>query len=224
LTAGTSTSIAANVAAVRARVAAACERAGRAPASVRLVAVTKTVPAAAVAEALTAGVTDVGENYVQEAAAKRAELGGRGVWHLIGHLQTNKVRAALQAFDTLQAVDSLRLAEAISRQASRAVPVLLEVNAAGETTKFGFAPADLGAAAASVRRLPNLDVRGLMTVAPATSDPEALRPLFRSLRRLAEANGLQELSMGMSGDFEVAVEEGATMVRIGRAIFGERAR
>ncbi|HZQ35313.1 MAG TPA: YggS family pyridoxal phosphate-dependent enzyme [Dehalococcoidia bacterium] len=224
MTAGTSTSIAANVAAVRARIAAACERAGRDPASVRLVAVTKTVPAAAVAEALAAGVTDVGENYVREGAAKRAELGGRGVWHLIGHLQTNKVRAALQAFDTLQAVDSLRLAEAVSRHASRTVPVLLEVNAAGEATKFGFAPADVGAAAAAVRRLPDLELRGLMTVAPATSDPEALRPLFRSLRRLAEANRLQELSMGMSGDFEVAVEEGATMVRIGRAIFGERAR
>jgi pyridoxal phosphate enzyme (YggS family) len=225
LTAETSTTIAGNVAAVRARIAAACERAGRDPASVVLVAVTKTVPAALVVEALAAGISDLGENYVQEGAAKRAAVEGRtAVWHLIGHLQTNKVRAALQAFDIIQAVDSLRLAQAISRQASQPVPVFLEVNAAGEATKFGFALAEVGAAVTAVSRLPNIDLRGLMTVAPATAEPESLRPLFRSLRQLAAANGLQELSMGMTGDFEVAIEEGATMVRIGRAIFGERAR
>jgi PLP dependent protein len=216
-----------NVRGVRSRMAAACARSGRDPARVRLIAVSKTVPAAGVAAAVAAGIEAVGENYVQEAAGKRSELGAMGLsveWHLIGHLQSNKVAAALGAFDVLESVDSVRLAEAISRRASELVPVLLEVNVAGEPSKTGFAPEEVAEVVRLASRLPNIDLRGLMTVAPAASAPEEVRPCFRTLARLAAANGLAELSMGMTGDFEVAIEEGSTMVRIGRAIFGERVR
>jgi pyridoxal phosphate enzyme (YggS family) len=217
--------VAANLALVRARVATACGRASRDPATVTLVGVTKTVPAAVIQGAIEAGLTDVGENYVQEALAKRAALAGAASdvrWHLIGHLQSNKAAAALEAFDMIQAVDSVRLAQALSRRASRLVPVLLEVNVAGEASKIGFAPAEVATAVAEVSKLPGLDLRGLMTVAPAVEDANAVRPVFRTLRALARANGLSELSMGMTGDFEVAIAEGATMIRVGRAIFGER--
>ncbi len=221
--------IAAGVAEVRARVAAAAARSGRDPAAVTIIAVGKTFPAEMVAAAVAAGIADVGENRVQEAAAKRPAvetlLGGRDHprWHLIGHLQTNKVRTALQFFDILHSVDSLRLAEAISRAATVPIDVLIEVNVAGEPTKFGFGPEMVPDAAARIGRLPNLRLRGLMTVAPAADDPEEVRPVFRRLRELRDAIGLADLSMGMTHDFEVAVEEGATMVRVGRAIFGERA-
>jgi PLP dependent protein len=226
-TSTTTASIAENLSAVLARIASACERAGRDAASIRLVAVSKTMSAAVVAAAIEAGVRDLGENYVQEAEAKRAELGegsGAARWHLIGHLQTNKVRAALETFDMIQAVDSVRLAEAISQRAQRPVPILLEVNTAREAGKFGFDPDEIGAALTAISRLANLDLRGLMTVAPAVDNASDVRPAFRALRELAAANGLQELSMGMTGDFEVAIEEGSTMLRIGRAIFGERPR
>jgi pyridoxal phosphate enzyme (YggS family) len=190
-----------------------------------LVGVTKTVPVSRVVEAIEAGLRDVGENFVQEAVAKRAAIGGGDVrWHMIGHLQVNKVKPALQAFDIIQSVDSIRLAEALARRAIARVPVLLEVNVGGEATKSGFGPAQLGEAVRAVSRLPDLDLRGLMTVAPASPDPEMVRPCFRTMRELADANGLAELSMGMSDDFEVAIEEGATLVRVGRAIFGERTR
>ncbi|HEY7271014.1 MAG TPA: YggS family pyridoxal phosphate-dependent enzyme [Dehalococcoidia bacterium] len=218
------TSLAANVAAVRARIAAACERSGRDPAGVRLIAVSKTMPADAIAAAINAGVTDIGENYVQEAAAKRTVLGraaAGAVWHLIGHLQSNKVAASIEAFDVIHTVDSLRLAQAIDRRAAHSVPVTLEVNVAAEATKFGFAPDEVAATVAAVSNLGRIDLRGLMTVAPA-AEPSVVRSVFRNLRQLARANGLSDLSMGMSGDFEVAIEEGSTMVRIGRAIFGER--
>ncbi len=220
-------SVAANLDEVRRRIEAACERAGRDPVAVRLIGASKTQPLERVLEAIEAGLTDIGENVVQEAVAKKLALGTdapRAVWHMIGHLQSNKAKAAIEAFDIIQSVDSLRLAEALSRRASGSVRVLLEVNVAGEASKFGFAPAEVGAAAAEVRGLPHLELMGLMTVAPVAPDPEAVRPVFRELRRLAVGNGLRELSMGMTEDFEVAVEEGATMIRIGRAIFGERAR
>jgi pyridoxal phosphate enzyme (YggS family) len=222
--------IAENVAGLRSRIAAAAERAGRDPASIRLIgasAASKGVAPAMVAEAIAAGVHDFGENYVQEADERIEALGGsatKATWHLIGHLQTNKVPAALRLFDIIQSVDSLRLAEHLSRRATAPVRIFLEVNVAGDPAKFGFAPEDVGSAVEAMRRLPNLDVAGLMTVAPAVSDPEEVRPVFRELRRLAEANGLVELSMGMTDDFEVAVEEGATIVRIGRALFGDRPR
>jgi pyridoxal phosphate enzyme (YggS family) len=217
--------IAANLARVRARIDAAAQRAGRDPRTVRLIAVSKTFPAAAIAAAVTAGVRDIGENRVQEAEAKHAALAGTGVrpvWHLVGHLQTNKVKTALRIFDILHSIDSLRLAEVISRQAAAPVDVLIEVNVAGEASKYGFAPEETPAAVARIAALPNLRVRGLMTVAPEVADPEAVRPVFRRLRVLRDAAGLAELSMGMSGDFEVAIAEGATMVRLGRAIFGAR--
>jgi pyridoxal phosphate enzyme (YggS family) len=217
--------IAANLARVRERIATAAARAGRDPAAVRLIGVSKTFPASAVIAAVGAGLGDVGENRVQEAAAKKPEVtaaGAQAVWHLIGHLQTNKIRAALQLFDSIHSVDSLRLAESLSRHAQHPIDILLEVNVAGEATKTGFSPAEVPAAASAIAALPRLRLRGLMTVAPEVTDPEAVRPVFRELRQLNASLGLSELSMGMSGDFEVAIEEGATMVRIGRAIFGPR--
>jgi pyridoxal phosphate enzyme (YggS family) len=217
------TTIAERLARVRQRVARAAERAGRSPAEVTIVAVSKSFPIPAIAEAAAAGIAHVGENRVQEAAAKIPALRHLSLtWHMVGHLQTNKAKTTLELFDIIQSMDSLRLAEVLSRHAERAVPVLLEVNVAGEASKFGFSPQEILPAAEAVARLPHLDVRGLTTVAPLVSDLEEVRPVFRELRRLRDALGLAELSMGMSDDFEVAIEEGATMVRIGRAIFGER--
>lgn len=224
-------SIAERAAAVRERIARACARAGRDPASVRLIAVSKTFGPEAVAEALAAGIREFGENRVQEALAKIpavAELAAqRGLpaptWHLVGHLQTNKARAAAGAFAILHGINSTRLLQALDRAAAASTRVLLEVNVAGEPTKFGFAPEDVAGAVALAQTLPHIEVAGLMTVAPRAEDPEAVRPVFRGLAELARQLGLPELSMGMTEDFEVAIEEGATMVRIGRAIFGERA-
>jgi pyridoxal phosphate enzyme (YggS family) len=215
--------VAANLAAVRARIARAAARAGRDPAAVRLIAVTKTKPAALVQAALAAGVTDIGENYVQEAIDKRAAAGAAACWHLIGHLQRNKAARAVETFDCIQTIDSPALAAAVARHAAsagRTMRVLVEVKLGGEASKRGVAPDDLPALLAALRGLP-LAVEGLMTVPPA-GEPEAARPHFRALRELGERAGLRELSMGMTDDFEVAIEEGATMVRIGRAIFGAR--
>jgi len=216
--------IAERVAHVRQRVERAAERAGRSPADVTIVAVSKGFPPSAIDEAVVAGIADVGENRVQEAAAKIVALRPLPItWHLVGHLQTNKAKTALELFDIIHSVDSLHLAEVLSHpDRSGPLPILLEVNAAGEASKFGFSPSEVAAAAQAVARLPHLDLRGLMTVAPFVSDPETVRPVFRELRRLRDALGLRELSMGMTDDFEVAIEEGATLVRIGRAIFGER--
>ena len=217
--------IAEGLAQVRERMAAACARAGRAPNEVTLVGVSKGFPAEAVAEAHAAGLRDLGENRVREAAGKIELLAARGVrprWHLIGHLQTNKAKTAVELFGIIHSVDSVRLAQALSRRAHESVPILLEVNVAQEAGKFGFAPEEVTSALSTIEALPNLDVRGLMTVAPLTDDPERVRPVFRRLRELRDAHGLQELSMGMTGDFEVAIEEGATLIRVGRAIFGPR--
>lgn len=211
---------------VRTRIAQACLRAGRSAETVTLIAVTKGAPADAIQEAVAAGVRHIGENRVQEAREKRgalADLPRDVVWHMIGHLQTNKVRDALDLFDIIHSVDSIHLAEAISRRAQKAAPVFLEVNVSGEASKYGFSLAALNRSYDAISQLPNLDVRGLMTVAPLSEDAEATRPVFRRLREAAANLGLWELSMGMSDDFEVAVEEGATHVRIGRAIFGESA-
>jgi pyridoxal phosphate enzyme (YggS family) len=213
---------------VRGRIAAALRRAGRPPDSCRLVLASKTQPAAAIVAAHAAGARDFGENYVREAIAKREELGSLGdaTWHLLGHLQTNKARAALQTFDVIQTLDSPRLGAALFklRPAPR-LRTLIEVNLGGEATRSGIAPSDAEELLDAVRD--QVDVAGLMTVPPLTA-PDA-RPYFAGLRelrdRLAAASGLalSELSMGMTDDYEVAVEEGATIVRVGRAIFGERA-
>ncbi len=216
--------VAGNVAAVRARMARAAERAGRDPGGVRLVAAAKTKGAEFVAAAIAGGVTDIGENYVQEAEAKRAQVRGPACWHLIGHLQRNKAARAAEIFDVIHGIDRLELGAALSRHGvarGRPVRVLVEVNLAGEATKHGVAPAQATELVAQLRALPQLAVEGLMAVPPPAA-PEATRPLFRRLRGLRDELALAELSMGMSDDFEVAIEEGATMVRIGRAIFGAR--
>jgi pyridoxal phosphate enzyme (YggS family) len=217
--------VADNIAAVRKRIEVAAIRADRDPARVRLVGVTKGVAPAQVRQAMDAGLLDFGENFVQEAEERIAALRESALlarWHFIGHLQTNKAAAALSLFAIIQSVDSVRLAEQLSRRATASFQVLLEVNVAAEASKFGFAPAEAGSAVERIGALPHVDLAGLMTIAPASANPETARPVFRELRELAQANGLSELSMGMTDDFEVAIEEGATMVRIGRAIFGER--
>ncbi|HVP05072.1 MAG TPA: YggS family pyridoxal phosphate-dependent enzyme [Dehalococcoidia bacterium] len=217
--------IAARIAEARERISSACARAGRSPDDVTIIAVTKGFGPDAVREAVAAGLRDIGENRVQEAAAKRATLSDlpTGVrWHMIGHLQTNKVQTMLGLFDTIHSVDSIHLAQAISRRAQAPVPAFLEVNVAAEATKTGFSLAELPAAHRTIATLPNIQLRGLMTVAPIAASPEDVRPVFRELARQAKELGLGELSMGMSDDYEVAVEEGATYVRLGRALFGER--
>ena len=209
---------------VRERIARACERSGRSPSEVTLIAVTKGFGTDVIEEAWAAGVRDFGENRVQEAQEKVPGLADlEGVtWHMIGHLQTNKVKPAVGLFDIIHSVDSLHVAEEISRRAPHTVPAFLEVNVTGESSKFGMSLSELPGIYATVSRLPNIEVRGLMTVAPL-GDPEQSRPVFRSLREASGDLGLRQLSMGMTDDFEVAIEEGATHVRVGRAIFGERA-
>jgi pyridoxal phosphate enzyme (YggS family) len=223
--------LAENLQRVNDRIAAACARAGRDPASVTLVAVSKNHPATAVDEALRLGVAVFGENRVQEAKAKIPLCSSRARWHLIGHLQSNKARDAAQLFDLVESVDSLVLAEELDRraeQAAKTLPVLLQANIAAEAAKFGYAPERLLAELGALNGLRHLEIHGLMTIAPWTPDREKVRPVFRKLRDLKrqceEKLGapLPHLSMGMSGDFEVAIEEGATLVRIGTALFGPR--
>lgn len=217
--------IKANLEKIQERVAAACRRAGRSPAEVTIVAATKTVAPAVIAAAFAAGIRHFGENRVQEAEPKIRELSSlepRPVWHMIGHLQSNKAKDAVALFDIIQSVDTVKLAEALSQRAAHKLTVMLEVNIAGEASKTGFTPGDVEPALAVIRQLPNLEVTGLMTVAPLVPDVETVRPIFHQLRLLRDKLGLEHLSMGMTDDFEMAIEEGATMVRIGRAIFGER--
>ena len=219
-------SIADNILAVQTRVAAAARRAGRCPEDVTLVAVSKGHPASAVREAYAAGLRHFGENRVQEAEGKLASLRdirSQVTWHMVGHLQTNKAKAALQLFDIIQSVDSVRLGETLDAKATGPVGVFLEVNVAGEASKGGLPPDQVAETLKALSRCPNLRVGGLMTIAPLVEDPEETRPVFRRLRELARGLGLSGLSMGMTNDFEVAVEEGATIVRIGTALFGPRA-
>ena len=213
---------------VNQQIADACVRAGRDSSEVKLIAVSKTFPASAIAAAAVQGQRRFGENRVQEALAKIADLPRYGIevnvdieMHLIGRLQRNKARHAGQ-FASVQSVDSVRLAEAISQRLERPLPILLEVNVGAEASKQGFSPAEAPSACERIRALPHLVVEGLMTVAPEVDDPETVRPVFHELRALAERLSLPELSMGMSNDYAVAIEEGSTMVRIGRAIFGRR--
>jgi pyridoxal phosphate enzyme (YggS family) len=223
------------VAAIRERIARAAARARRSPGDVTLVAVSKTHAADAVRAAFAAGLRHFGENKVQEAEAKvaaLADLGAKGlVWHLIGHLQANKSRRAAALFDAVDSVDGLALARRLdqaAQEAGKVLPVQIQVDLAGEETKFGLADAELFPTLEAVRECKALRVEGLMVLPPWSADPEAARPFFRRLRGLLEearGRGLvagRELSMGMSHDFEVAVEEGATQVRVGTAIFGER--
>ena len=224
---------------VRARIARAAERSGRAAGAVRLIGASKTVPAERLLEALALGLREFGENRVQEAEGKipavnavQSPQGAVPRWHLIGHLQSNKARRAAALFDVVQSVDSVKLAQALDRHAAdldRRLEVLIEVNTSGEAQKSGVAPADALALMSEARKLPRLDVRGWMTVGPLVERPDDARPAYRVLARLlAQAQEawpeaqLTELSMGMSGDYDVAIEEGATLVRIGSALFGAR--
>lgn len=188
-------------------------------------AVTKGVSPTVIKDAYDHGIRHFGENMVQEAQGKVAQLGSFRpyiTWHMVGHLQSNKARKALEIFDIIHSVDSVRLAEILSRRAEKIVPILLQVNVSGEVTKSGFSTGEVADALRRISQLANLRVVGLMTIAPLSAHPEDVRPIFRRLRELRDRLGLEHLSMGMSGDFEVAIEEGATIVRIGRAIFGER--
>ncbi|MDD5140388.1 MAG: YggS family pyridoxal phosphate-dependent enzyme [Verrucomicrobiales bacterium] len=223
--------LAANLENIRQRIKAACDRADREPNSLTLLAVTKSQPPETVKAASELGLLLFGENKVQEAKAKIPLCPGRLRWHFIGHLQSNKCRDAVQLFQMIQSVDSLLLAQEINKRAGEAaktMPVLLEVNLAGEASKFGYKPQALLAELKQINALPRIEVHGLMTVPPWSPDAENSRPHFRRLRELkAECERvlgapLPHLSMGMSGDFEVAIEEGATMIRIGTALFGPR--
>lgn len=218
-------SIADNLSRIHERIEKACARAGRDPGEVQLVAVSKTHGPEAVREAYAAGQRVFGENYVQELVHKASALADLPElsWHFIGHLQRNKVRDVVRTGAAIETVDSLRLAQELEKRAgSRTIPVLLQVNVAGEAQKSGCAPEELDELVAGVRALPHLELRGLMTIPPLAEAPEASRPYFATLRALASQHGLPELSMGMSADLEIAIEEGATMVRVGTAIFGPR--
>jgi pyridoxal phosphate enzyme (YggS family) len=225
------THIAQNLEEVRATIATACRKKGCDPAGVRLVAVSKTVDPERVRQAINAGQDLFGENYLQEAKDKIAALGRQVNWHLVGHLQTNKAKPAAELFDLIHAVDRLKLARALSAAAAalnKVQDILIQVNQAGEDTKSGVAPEAAADLLKEVAQLPHLRVMGLMTMPPWFADPEAARPYFKALRELRDhlrdmtGLPLTELSMGMSGDYAVAVEEGATLVRVGTAIFGHR--
>lgn len=224
-------SLADNLALIEERISAACARAGRDRSSVLLLAVSKGMPPELIGEAADCGLAVFGESKVQEAKRKISMCPGRLRWQMIGHLQSNKCRDAVHCFEMIQSVDSLALAQEINRQAdkqAKTMPVLLEVNLAGESTKFGFKAAEVLANLDTINALPRIEIHGLMMIAPWTPEPEKVRPVFRQLRELKaqceEKLGapLPHLSMGMSGDFEVAIEEGATMVRVGTSLFGAR--
>ncbi len=226
-------SLAENIAAVKGRIGQACERAGRDPAEVTLLTVSKFHPASTIAEAVGLGLTLFGESRVQEARVKIPASPGRAQWHFIGHLQSNKAREAVSLFSKIESIDSLDLAAEVQRQAEKQgkrMPILVEVNVAGESSKFGWNPERLVAELPQLNALGRLELHGLMTIAPYSTDPERARPVFRRLRELrdrcAEVLGapLPTLSMGMSGDLEVAIEEGSTLVRVGTALLGPRPR
>jgi PLP dependent protein len=226
--------LASNIAAVRASIKEAAEHVGRRPEEITLIAVSKTKPITMVETAYQLGVTNFGENRVQEALPKIAAFRPQGIrWHMIGRLQSNKAHKVVSSFDTVQSIDSLHLAQALNRytevERRERLPVLLEVNIAGELSKAGISEAEVPELARQIAKLPYLDLQGLMTVAPRVEDPEEARPTFRALRSLRDRLrnevpdcSWQHLSMGMTDDYCIAIEEGATIVRVGRAIFGER--
>jgi pyridoxal phosphate enzyme (YggS family) len=220
-----------NLLKVKERIGDAATRVGRDPAQITLIAVSKTVETERIREAISAGMTTFGENYVQEARTKIEEIGQTGVqWHFIGHLQTNKAKYAVRLFDLIQAVDSIKVAKELDKRAAasgKVMDCLIEVNISQEESKFGITSEYTRTLAQEMTKLKNISLKGLMTMPPYFDDPEPARPYFIALRTLQEKIAregipLPELSMGMSTDFEVAIEEGATMVRVGRAIFGER--
>lgn len=218
--------LAENLRKVKSRIEQAALISGRDSSAITIVGAAKTVPVEILQTAFTLGVSHFGENYVQEAKRKRdvlVQLGANPTWHMIGHLQTNKAKDAAALFDIIETVDSVRLAEAIARRAvKQPMPIMLEVNVAQEPSKSGFTPQEVAGAYRTLKGLPELSIVGLMTIAPEVADPKEVRPVFKSLRELRDELGLRELSMGMTGDFGVAIQEGATMVRIGRALFGSR--
>jgi PLP dependent protein len=217
--------IARRLALVRERMERAAARSQRDPASIRLLAVSKIFPVEAIQAAYALGLREFGENYVQEFETKAPVAGALpgARFHLIGHLQSNKAARAAELFQTIQTVDSAKLARRLN-EAGRALDILLEVKLSEEASKTGAAPDELPDLIAAVRDCSNLTLRGLMTMPPWSDDPEVPRPVFRRLRELAERHGLKELSMGMSGDLETAIEEGSTCVRVGTALFGRRVR
>ena len=225
--------LATNIAQVRSTIAEAAQRGGRTPDEIKLVAVSKSKPVELVQMAYNLGVTDFGENRVQEALPKIAAFHPQGLrWHMIGHLQSNKASKVVSPFYSVQSVDSLHLAQTLNRHAGeqgKRLAVLLQVNVSGEASKEGLSPAEALDVAGQVLALPHIQVEGLMTIAPLVEDAEQVRPVFRELRLLRDqlrtevpSSSWQHLSMGMTDDYQVAIEEGATIVRIGRAIFGER--
>lgn len=220
-----------NLSQVRERMERAAARTGRDPGEIRLIAVTKTVPIERIKEAIAAGATIFGENYVQEARHKIEEIGRTGIqWHFIGHLQTNKAKYAVKLFDLIHSVDSIKVARALDTRAAaegKVMDCLIEANISQEESKFGITSEHTLTLAQEMTKLKNISLKGLMTMPPYFDDPESSRPYFIALRQLKEVMAregipLSELSMGMTTDFEVAIEEGATIVRVGRAIFGER--
>jgi len=214
-----------NIRNLQQRIARTCERAGRSPDEITLVAVSKTVDASAIEAAFNAGLRHFGESRVQEAKPKIEQLQHLEpdiTWHMVGHLQSNKAKTAAGIFDIMHSIDSLKLAEVLNSCSLKRLPILIQVNVSGEVTKSGFALSEVTEAVKQIGRLPNLEIQGLMTIAPLVDNPKEVRPVFRQLKQLRDALGLKHLSMGMSDDFEVAIEEGATLVRLGRAIFGER--
>lgn len=222
-----------NVLKVRERIEEAAHRAGRGPDDILLVGITKTHPASVVEEAIRAGLTHFGENKVQEAAGKIPEVKSDVHWHLVGHLQTNKVKKALELFETIQSLDSERLAKTINEralQAGKTIPVLVEVNTSAEDSKYGISPESTLDFCRIVSSYSGLELQGLMTIGPFTGNPEDSRPCFRKLAQLKEeimrtgvlSDKFRHLSMGMTADFEIAIEEGATIIRVGSALFGAR--
>ncbi|KFZ44955.1 hypothetical protein DS62_08160 [Smithella sp. SC_K08D17] len=225
--------IAANISTIRQRIVAAAARSQRTPESIKLLAVTKTVSPLSIGKAIEAGISMFGENYVQEAKEKIAAIEKSIQWHMIGHLQTNKAKYAVKLFDYIHSVDRIDLARELDKKArltGRKINILIEVNVSGEKTKDGIPANDAINLIKNVSQSENLSVRGLMTMAPFLANPEDARPYFSALRNLRDnitregitGIHMEELSMGMTDDFEVAIEEGATIVRIGRAIFGKR--
>lgn len=219
-----------NLEEIGANIETAAGKTGRKAADITLVVVTKTRTVEEIRAAIAAGVTHIGENRVQEAESKRGELGGGFTFRMIGHLQRNKAGTAIELFDTIDSVDSIRLAKEISKELRKndtSIPALIEVNSSGEDSKFGFEPEEIEEAAGAVAELPGIDMKGLMTIGPFTDDEARIRKAFEMTREIFEKirkahQGFETLSMGMTDDYGIAIEEGSTMVRIGRAVFGDR--
>lgn len=226
--------IAQNIRRVRESIAETCAKNNRRPEEVQIVAVTKTKPASFIEQAIQAGITIIGENRVQEAAEKKSQVTGAATWHLVGHLQTNKARKALKIFDLIESVDTLHLAEKLdteSKKLGRQTDILIQVNTSGEQSKFGVAPSQAAALVETIsQQCDALRIKGLMTIGLFTDDPNKIKPCFVRLRELSEQLAsrnlpnveMKHLSMGMSGDYQIAIEEGATLIRLGRILFGER--